>query len=100
MTQQHTPGPWEAHKTPGHGDHWITTPHRKVGYKLAYVSPDSQIGAARDGEAEANARLIVAASDMLTALEHMTGVQRFLPDMCDWCANAVAVIARAKGEQP
>ena len=38
--------------------------------------------------------------DMLAALEHVTGAERFLPDTCDRCANAIAVVARVKGEQP
>ena len=58
-TANHTPGPWEAHEN-GH----IYAEERASA--VARIFENSYH---RDGEAQANARLIAAAPDMLAALE-------------------------------
>ena len=98
----HTPGPWEV----GRGAGWIVTrPHavgrREAALAIGMTPAYSLISAPtckwfKDGEAEANARLIAAAPDLLAALEALADV----PDVQGWpeTDQARAAIAKAKGE--
>lgn len=86
----HTPGPWDAHDN-GHiyGDNYASA--------VARVFENTH---QRDGEAQANARLIAAAPDILAALERSLNWLASYPGGC--CENtyqqARAAICKAKGE--
>jgi len=86
MNAKHTPGPWELHGravyTADKRKHWIENRDRRAVY-VAQVRArhDSEIGCHVDDvednpvceqEAEANARLISAAPELLAALESIT----------------------------
>lgn len=78
----HTPGPWFWDKvSTGHCRHVIVD---SEGFTIANPSPMS----------EADARLIAAAPELLTALQ--AGVDNDIP-MADWLSMARAAIARATG---
>lgn len=96
-----TPGPWDVSKigtvfkngvlhplrpdeTRKDGESWIDMRHR--------IQPQLD---AREAECEANARLIAAAPDLLSALEWAVNSQ---PEDADsWVTEARAAIAKAKG---
>ena len=60
--QKHTPGPWRANSS------WIEGP--KMALRVAAIDwPKRGSAPASKAEAEANARLIAAAPDLLAALE-------------------------------
>jgi len=88
-TANHTPGPWEAHEN-GH----IYAEERASA--VARIFENSYH---RDGEAQANARLIAAAPDMLTALEAMIAHRErdYLYCAIEPYAACVAAIHNAKG---
>lgn len=67
LEAEHTPGPWTSHTTGFYQNPFKVLAPRRAG-AVANV-PRSTI--ARDGEQEANARLIAAAPELLTALESM-----------------------------
>ncbi len=93
----HTPGPW-AHSIQGK-NHWIIAPH---GRSVAFIGgKDMLFSTHPDTPHKANARLIAAAPELLTALED---VLRKMPfganwDSEDnnpqWLKNARAAIAKA-----
>lgn len=91
---KHTPGPWVVMN--GSLDVWNAEKTRRI---TAHPWVD------KDDESEANARLIAAAPDLLTALEiALPYVESFDDDNADLQtkANAAAVcaaIAKAKGEK-
>lgn len=95
-----TPGPWIAHKYPtkrGYGFVIQSEEHR--GISIASLSPGISTDRI-EPIAEANARLIAAAPDLLAALEELLESQRG-----DWPLRqaeakqqARAAIAKAKGE--
>lgn len=80
---KHTPGPWQVDKT----------------YGLIMAGNEIEIAACHAGrgaDAEANARLIAAAPEMLDALEKIESC--LSPDDNDIAAKAVRhAIAKAKG---
>ena len=88
----HTPGPWLA-------DHDCDI-RTEAGTPIAYLA---QTVAMATEEAEANARLIVAAPELLEALEALLReFNQSLPDAREReraRKNARAAIARAKGEE-
>ena len=97
---KHTPGPWGA--TGRSRDEQKTIPLRSIycerfGYSVAFVSDD------RNGEPEANARLIAAAPELLAALRDV--LKRSRPNGNDMTlqrisAIATAAIAKATGSAP
>lgn len=99
-TVAHTPGPWAADKEDELGfqaDVLVADNRRK---RIAACGHDGRWMA--DGEAEANARLIAAAPDLLAALKAMVasydGVRDILcKTVIDKLANADAAIAKAEG---
>lgn len=113
QTEQHTPGPWVAERCgPGAPDCWNVTAHlglnaqgirtiRTIDQVLDYGGPE---------EAEANARLIAAAPDLLGAGEPFArlGWVGDLSDDHEFDAGFTvgdirrlrAAIAKARGEQP
>lgn len=106
MSATYTPGPWklesELPATPNIDivprnprddvwGPWIATVHGRINGVVGFVSQD---------EAEANARLIAAAPELLAALKGIVRgpcpiVTHHRPD-CEWCA-AMRVIAKAEG---
>lgn len=93
MSAKHTPGPWSTASDPCHFDSQ-TTVVAANGARVAEVT-----GSAFD-EAEANARLIAAAPDLLEACKafvahYPMGTNPFLDDAF---RAARAAIARATGE--
>ena len=87
---RHTPGPWEA------AGHCIRSPFahgdpEKRGFLVAECCFGSM-------PAEANARLIAAAPDLLATLTQLCFVIRTGGDVLAACEGAEAVIARAMGE--
>ena len=108
---QHTPGPWKADKGGfnyiGEYDHWGTVRGGPKIYNLVTVWADVPELAS---QAEANARLIASAPDLLAMVERYAsecaecdGKGTWVgPDLhtepCDTCADLRALIARARGE--
>jgi hypothetical protein len=114
---EHTQGPWAytcAHWT-GHGQDTYSVYHYAWG-PLAYTAGPSDYGPSR---AEANARLMAAAPELLEALEEVLGLASQAHSDCEWendtrceaegygdgnvdehliLRNAMAAIAKAKGE--
>ena len=86
-THSHTSGPWYAEKLDASPDHsWV------INSELVEIArlpewPDHQ------AEAEANARLIAAAPDMLDALRRLTHPMASDDDL----THALAVIAKVEG---
>jgi hypothetical protein len=81
MSAKHTPGPWEAVSERLHGTSSVAgrSPEVvKVGRKIAKVqrSLDASIKGGRCEEAEANARLIAAAPELLDALQRVVAQLR------------------------
>ena len=93
----HTPGPWRVAPAADYLSSDINVDAGKRGYIcLAGVRGDTQ--------AEANARLIAAAPDLLRALDnlleqHMAGVDLSVRDRHEWL-RAAAAVARATGVAP
>ena len=122
MNAKHTPGPWaiygRAIYTADKRKHWIENRDRRAVY-VAQVRArhDSEIGCHVDDvednpvceqEAEANARLISAAPDLLEALERMLETAERLKEQVDYHEGfsgeyqsfkmARAALAKAKGQ--
>jgi hypothetical protein len=93
MTTAHTPGPWHIGMKPG---------------PMIYGSDSSQVADLRGdlldrGEAQANARLIAAAPDLLAAISRAVEFMRANysdEDMPDILPAARAAIAKATGVTP
>ena len=86
----HTPAPWFVHTLPN-GSHHIMAEHWGASVAVTMFPDNGSIGR------EANARLIAAAPNMLSALEHV------LADLNSTLDHETALIvqdaiARAKGE--
>ena len=88
MTKQHTPGPWYIDCQ----NESATIGYRAIvdneGYTVCEPSPMGQ----------ANARLIVAAPDLLAALQSFCGVYEGQDDVPRYVQKARAAIAKATGE--
>jgi hypothetical protein len=98
----HTPGPWIADDFAmefdrrthvGTYDGTPTYYHRNDSICECYVT-DTDGGKIGTLEAEANARLIAAAPDLLAALKHCV-IER-----SEWLTEARAAIAKAEGRTP
>lgn len=108
----HTPGPW--HVQDDHGKRWIETSGNDD--TIAEIHRRNSKGSVYScKEANANARLIAAAPDLLAALEYLLAAyvaeqhSEFDFPNDEWSAEgrddeyalkAMAAIARAKGERP
>ena len=66
MKTNHTPGPWQV------VGHCVATEDYKVVAKTSGNEPILWVGKAADFEVIANARLIAASPDLLSALEYAT----------------------------
>lgn len=92
----HTPGPW--HIQDDHGKRWIETNGNDD--TIAEIHRRRRMGSVYScEEADANARLIAAAPDLLEALEEFMahGEQAFGHDF-EVMVKARAAIAKARGE--
>ena len=102
MESKHTPGPWRA--TEIQGDHFIHAhPYEYDIFVAEIPSPVRDLKADRDtGTGAANARLIAAAPELLSALEEIAEGNFFpgetLSPMEQVQAIARAAIAKSKGE--
>lgn len=81
MSAQHTPGPWQAHGEIG-GCLYVSS----NGIRIATIHHlhDGLDNEARDAEQEANARLIAAVPDLLSAMPSTNG---------NWRGGIVKVVA-------
>jgi len=86
-THTHTPGPWHPVTLGASPDHSWAIDSELVEIARLPEWPDNQ------AEAEANARLIAAAPEMLAALQSLTHPMASVQDL----QNALAVVAKAKG---
>ena len=86
-THTHTPGPWHPVTLGASPDHAWAIDSELVEIARLSEWPDNQ------AEAEANARLIAAAPEMLEALQSLTHPMASDEDL----QNALAVISKAKG---
>jgi hypothetical protein len=101
---KHTPGPWAAKK--GVGWYVVRIAHSQDdNFAIAVGSNKTSLVDAPtgdDAEAEANARLIAAAPDLLEALEMLSWLEQFCDDGDDDLEGARtaarAAIAKARGE--
>ena len=95
---KHTPGPWHVvcHTSEdgriGPGDDW-TVYGRNTTHAIAFEG-------GHNPHAEADARLISAAPDLLEALIRLMGKTSDLQDALDAAKQARAAIAKATGETP
>ena len=100
MTTQHTPGPWIYDGKMSGGDLLISA-RVDPENSQTYIAPVAFVeGDWTNGIAEANARLIAAAPDLLTALEAMTAASVDPMGIAAAKAGTLAcqAIAKAKGE--
>lgn len=87
--EKHTPGPWET------GGYTITARGGRMLIAKLYRAQ-----AQDDFKSDANARLIAAAPDLLTACRHLTGQLALLakdPSTNPWVKQGLAAIAKAEG---
>ncbi|MDE2107144.1 MAG: hypothetical protein KGL39_58605 [Patescibacteria group bacterium] len=84
----HSPGPWTYDGPPDNIIVWCGPDHR-----VAFIMTS-------DGPAEANARLIAAAPDLLASLKRAHEMLEQLGDLPAMRADMAAAIARAEGAQP
>lgn len=84
MSEKHTPGPWAA----------CTFQVMAGRDKIAHTGMGN-LGPARSHEAEANARLIAAAPELLVALKMLADAADSHIELCDEVEDARAAIAKA-----
>lgn len=100
---KHTPGPWNTHSHQiAFGtatlQHYLISAKDKLPIAETYPQVD-------DEQEEANARLIAAAPDLLTACEQILNAfvaetnYRFNANLYDYMVAIEAAIKKAKGEQ-
>ncbi len=102
VTAQHTPGPWKYERFQTTADTWLIE-RRDSGRKSFIAETHCTLG--HGGNAEANARLIAAAPELLAALEacekHMTHslveLNQGNGGMVSATHRARAAVAKAKG---
>ena len=106
MSAQHTPGPWRIKSDPMHFDTLTTVEGGAIGVRKPFgVQMIVQVGGDSDfQEAEANARLIAAAPELLDLLNR--AVRRLEiahangdTIMREWIVEARAAIAKVEGEK-
>ncbi len=104
---QHTPGPWSARGRGGMSDGGSTMMHSHfrgdiVHNRRTIISSSSLLGIQGDtpSEAEANARLIAAAPELLEACRDAVRVAYEAEMGADWVAQMRKAIAKAEGVDP
>jgi hypothetical protein len=95
MTVNHTPGPWKAEKENAHTGQ-VATCHGDGDGWWEIWSPNWGDGI----NAEANARLIAAAPELLEVLECILDISEDIIPLGSCGEKARAAIAKAKGEAP
>lgn len=89
MVSKHTPGPWRLNDPKDHTPELLNGDYRCIGAGVGYCMPDcppgfSIVGALR----EADARLMVAAPDLLEVLkESLPFLRDHAEDMADFAAQ-------------
>ena len=101
---KHTPGPWQLEADPCHVDSLttVTGGQRMNAHPNAWPAHPLTVqvgGMASVKEAQANARLIAAAPELLAALERASAMLARFPQCDDAWKQARAAIAKAKGEE-
>lgn len=101
MTTKHTPGPWNFHPCDAYATCF------DVLCEKGYYVATTHDGVRGDRNADANARLIAAAPDLLEALQNIAeywNQDQNEAAMADACWHAIhtarAAIAKATGDQP
>ena len=99
MNKQHTPGPWAAERAgSGAAGYWTVYEGSWSGL-IADVSI-ARMGAGREAEDEANARLISSAPDLLDALEDaIEDIEQRDERLPTWAYAARRAIAKARGQE-
>jgi len=107
MTTKHTPGPWFCdERSDGDSKRYVLSESAPFPGSVAFVCLDIS-------EAEANARLIASAPDLLDALEYIYNANRptsyaYMPELHELTSaqfdaliveKARAAIAKARGEE-
>ncbi len=95
----HTPGEWDWGPASGTQDA-LMRPARVFVVAGGTSRDIAEVGLDRIGEANANARLIAAAPEMLGALESLALMAETDPELSDMARIARAAIAKAEGRQP
>lgn len=92
---KYTPGQWAHH---GPGSMRICDGRHESAEGCKTIAEAEIIGASRE-EAEANARLIAAAPELLKALKETVSIPYFscCEEPCEACSTIVALIARVQG---
>lgn len=106
MSARHTSGPWQSigsHESEGFNCYWINAQPNSA--MRGFTKEIAAVTGPQGGEAEANARLIAAAPELLEALQGLAnaleatpgprGVMELVPSQLE---NARAVIRKARGE--
>lgn len=96
----HTPGPWSIRHDKGFNNDVIRSNGRLLATCYPEASPNGRLNKAGQSEAEANARLIAAAPDLLTFVESITnasGPYAYL-NGTQIVADAYRLAAKARGE--
>jgi hypothetical protein len=102
---EHTPGPWTAAPCSRAG-YWIAVDKHPFSV-VATLDEEGRYGAIEGDNAEANARLIAAAPDLLAVVEEAIrlygkpgGPWNVPSDPGGWIARAQAAVAKARGTMP
>lgn len=90
---KHTPGPWNSEPCPDMREMLIIDSERWVVGRVRRILSDITIA-----EAEANARLMAAAPDLLDALESILAVTNLRGSDSPLEAKTLAAIAKATGK--
>jgi hypothetical protein len=90
MNNTHTPAPWKV------------SPYNNITSRNGTVAKTEQMPGNYDSERQANARLIAAAPDLLSALEAAVARVQIAneegdPILSAWLPDALSAIAKAKG---
>lgn len=98
---KHTPGPWVADINRGYGFPFRPTPNIPINPVVMGRAVNRSIAKVPRGyeEAEANARLIAAAPELLEALQLIVKTCAFQRGESPTFDVAIAAIAKATGEQ-
>jgi hypothetical protein len=104
MKTTHTPGPWEAHGQAIYaGDTYVAQCWDETSRELhAYKDAVGNIPVPSNGaEAQANARLMASAPELLSALQRFASAmeQRSYPELQGIACDAFAAIAKATGSK-
>ena len=94
----HTKGPWEVQAAANGGDIGILATDSVVGWVvLAECFSDiRRLGEAANSEAQANARLIAVAPELLALLKELVDIEGPQPGTSAWADKVLAVLEKVK----